>query len=145
MEKFSERLSALMESLEVSGYLLAREIGSSDMSISKYRAGKAMPSFEFFEKLVTRYPAVNLNWLIGKDGEMFIDPSMRPKPPKAMVHPPDLLQSKNEMIALQAKNLKMLETRVKELTRELKTYRKAGELIKAVRGRKSKAAGTGGK
>ena len=145
MEKFSERLSALMESLEVSGYLLAREIGSSDMSISKYRAGKAMPSFEFFEKLVTRYPAVNLNWLIGKDGEMFIDPNMRPKPPKAMVHPPDLLQSKNEMIALQARNLKMLETRVKELTRELKTYRKAGELIKAVRGRKSKAAGTGGK
>jgi hypothetical protein len=29
--------------------------------------------------------------------------------------------------------------------KELKTYRKAGELIKAVRGRKSKAAGTGGK
>ena len=65
MKKFSARLISLMETLEVSGYQLAREIGSSDMSISKYQADKALPCFEFFENLVTRYPSVNLNWLIG--------------------------------------------------------------------------------
>ena len=145
MEKFSDRLIAFMETMEVSGYQLARQIGSSDMSISKYRAGKAQPGFEFFEKLVTRYPAINLNWLIGRQGDMFLDPSIKPKKPKAKELPPDLLESKNEMIALQAKSLEMMESRVKELTEELKTYRKAGELLKAIRAKKAKAPKTGGK
>jgi len=98
------------------------------MSICKYRAGKAMPSFEFFEKLVTRYPAVNLNWLIGKDGEMFIDPSIRPKSHRT--HPPDLLEAKNEIINLQNKNIKMMEEKLKELSEELREYRAAGRLLK---------------
>ena len=123
MKKFPNRLTSLMESLEVSGYQLAREIGVSDMSISKYRSGKTFPSFEFFEKLVTRYPAVNLNWLIAKQGEMFLDPRMKPKAPKVKVHARDLLESKDDLIALQTKSLEMMEARLKELSIELKSHR----------------------
>lgn len=112
-----------MESLEVSGYQLAREIGTSDMSISKYRTGKARPGFEFFEKLVTRYPAINLNWLIGRQGDMFLDPRIKPKPAKIKVQPRDLLESKNELIALQSKSLEMMEKRIMELAVELESHR----------------------
>ena len=123
MEKFSDRLIAFMETMEVSGYQLARQIGSSDMSISKYRAGKAQPGFEFFEKPVNRYPAINLNWLIGRQGEMFLDPSIKPKPAKIKVQPRDLLESKNELIALQSKSLEMMEERIRELAVELESHR----------------------
>ena len=86
MKKFSARLISLMETLEVSGYQLAREIGSSDMSISKYKADKALPCFEFFENLVTRYPSVNLNWLIGNHGEIFLTPEAHTKTPIPDAH-----------------------------------------------------------
>ena len=112
-----------MESLEVSGYQLARGIGTSDISISKYRAGNAQPGFEFIEKLVTRYPAINLNWLIGRQGEMFLDPRIKPKPAKIKVQPRDLLESKNELIALQAKSLEMMEERIRELAVEAESHR----------------------
>ena len=115
------------------------------MSISKYKADKALPCFEFFENLVTRYPAVNLNWLIGNQGEMFLDPNMKPKPAKRKASPPDLLESKNEMIALQAKSLEMMETRVKELTHELRNFRKAGDLMQEMKERKSRTPKAGTK
>jgi hypothetical protein len=125
MKKFSARLIFLMETLEVSGYQLAREIGTSDMSISKYKADKALPCFEFFENLVTRYPSVNLNWLIGNHGEMFLTPEAHTKTPIPDAHTSQLLDSKNDLIALQARSLEMMEARLKELSEELKTHTKS--------------------
>ena len=138
MNNFSTRLTALMESLEVSGYMLAKEIEVSDMSISKYRTGKSLPAYEFFEKLSARYPEVNLNWLIGEKGEMFLDPNMKVKPVKVKEPPKDLIEAKNELISLQTKNIELLETRMKELRDELKTYKKAEEILQAVKKKKSK-------
>ncbi len=142
MNNFPTRLTALMESLEVSGYMLAKEIEVSDMSISKYRAGKSLPAFEFFEKLSARYPEVNLNWLIGERGEMFLDPNMKAKPVKVKEPPKDLLEAKNDLISLQTKNIEILETRMKELRAELKTYKKAEEILQAVKKKKSKTLKT---
>jgi transcriptional regulator with XRE-family HTH domain len=138
MKKFSTRLIALMESLEVSGYMLAKEIEVSDMSISKYRTGKSLPACEFFEKLSARYPEVNLNWLIGERGEMFLDPNMKVKPAKVKEPPKDLIEAKNELISLQTKNIDFLETRMEELRDELRTYKKAEEILQAVKKKKSK-------
>ena len=139
MKKFSARLISLMETLEVSGYQLAREIGSSDMSISKYKADKALPCFEFFENLVTRYPSVNLNWLIGNHGEMFLTPEAHTKTPIPDAHTAQLLDSKNDLIALQAKSLEMMEARLKELSEEVKTHTKSKKPAKQAKtaGRKS--------
>jgi transcriptional regulator with XRE-family HTH domain len=138
MKKFSDRLKSLMESLEVSGYMIAKEIGVSDMSISKFRSEKGLPSFDFFEKLKARYPEVNLNWLIGNTGEMFLDPNIKIKPSKPKIHPPDLLDAKNEIISLQGKQIEMMEEKIQELNKELRTYRKAGELLKVVNEKKEK-------
>ena len=138
MNNFSTRLTALMESLEVSGYMLAKEIGASDMSISKYRTGKSLPAFPFFEKLSSRYPEINLNWLIGERGEMFLDPNMKVKPVKVKEPPKDLIEAKNDLISLQTKNIELLETRMKELRDDLRTYKKAEEILQAVKKKKSK-------
>ena len=124
------RLTALMESLEVSGYMLAKEIGAIDMSISKYRTGKSLPAFPFFEKLSSRYPEINLNWLTGERGEMFLDPNMKVKPVKVKEPPKDLIEAKNDLISLQTKNIELLETSMKELRNELKTYKKGSLLIR---------------
>jgi hypothetical protein len=138
MKKFSTRLTALMESLEVSGYMLAKEIGASDMSISKYRTGKSFPAFQFFEKLSSRYPEINLNWLIGESGEMFLDPNMKVKPLKVKEPPKDLIEAKNDLISLQTKNIELLETRMKELRDELRTYKKAEKILPAVKKKRAK-------
>lgn len=53
------------------------------MSISKYRTGKILPCFEFFDKLVGRETAVKLNWQIGNQEKMFLDPAMKAKSPKS--------------------------------------------------------------
>jgi transcriptional regulator with XRE-family HTH domain len=118
--------------------MLAKEIEVSDMSISKYRTGKSLPAYEFFEKLSARYPEVNLNWLIGERGEMFLDPNMKVKPAKVKEPPKDLIEAKNELISLQTKNIDFLETRMEELRDELRTYKKAEEILQAVKKKKSK-------
>ena len=50
-----------------------------------------------------------------------------------------LLDSKNDLIALQAKSLEMMEARLKELSEELKTYTKSKKPLKQAKtaGRKS--------
>ena len=86
---------------------------------------------------MTRYPSVNLNWLIGKQGEMFLDPRMKPKAPKVKVHARDLLESKDDLIALQTKSLEMMEARLKELSMELKSHRNENSSGKQVNAQKN--------
>jgi hypothetical protein len=74
--------------------------------------------------------------------ETSADPSIRPNSHRT--HPPDLLEAKNEIIALQNKNIKMMEEKLKELSEELREYRAAGRLLKesgTKRSRESKNRG----
>lgn len=42
----------------------ARELGISDKNINNYVANKFDPKADFFQKLISRYPDVDINWLI---------------------------------------------------------------------------------
>jgi hypothetical protein len=63
---------------------------------------------------------------------------MKVKPAKVKEPPKDLIEAKNELISLQTKNIDFLETRMEELRDELRTYKKAEEILQAVKKKKSK-------
>jgi transcriptional regulator with XRE-family HTH domain len=127
MSNFSSRLEAVLEHLGITAYKMAKDLGVKAASIGNFRAGKTNPSFDFVEKLLTRYPMINANWLIVNKGEMFNDPKIKTsdKPQRS-----ELMASQKEIMALQAENIRMKDQKIKDLLAELKEYQKAGEYIK---------------
>ena len=123
-------LSKQFEVHPVTAYMLGKDIDFSDAAIGNMLAGKTMPSFDFLSKLLDLFPLINANWLIGERGEMFLDPNMKVKPVKVKEPPKDLIEAKNDLISLQTKNIELLETSMKELRNELKTYKKGSLLIR---------------
>jgi uncharacterized coiled-coil protein SlyX len=55
---------------------------------------------------------------------MFVDPSIRPRSHR--VYSQDLVDAKNEVIALQGKNIALMEEKIRKLTEELGACREAG-------------------
>lgn len=51
---FSQRLTELMNNQDVSAYRMAKDIGTSDMNVSRWKSGKAMPNLEMIAKLAER-------------------------------------------------------------------------------------------
>jgi hypothetical protein len=70
MANFVERFNQFIDYTGLTPYKLAKEIGTSDVIISKIKAGKNKPSFDFLEKIVFKYSIVNINWLITGEGDM---------------------------------------------------------------------------
>jgi transcriptional regulator with XRE-family HTH domain len=124
---FSSRLEAVLEHLGITAYKMAKDLGVTAAAIGNFRAGKTNTSFDFVEKLLNCYPMINANWLMVNKGEMFTDPKMKAngKPQRS-----ELMAAQKEIIALQAKNIRMKEQKIKELMDEMKEYQKAGEYIK---------------
>ena len=71
------------------------------------------------------YPTLNGNWLLMGRGDMFVDPSIRPRSHR--VYSQDLVDAKNEVIALQGKNISLMEEKIRQLTEELRVCREAGK------------------
>jgi transcriptional regulator with XRE-family HTH domain len=121
---------------------MAKDLGVTAAAIGNFRAGKTNPSFDFVEKLLTRYPMINANWLLVNKGDMFNDPKIKiiDKPQRS-----ELLASQKEIIALQAENIRMKDQKIKELLDELKEFQKAGEYIKAAAKKRERAKKSSGK
>jgi hypothetical protein len=49
-------------------------------------AGKSNPNFDFVIRLMGLFPMLNGNWLVMGIGDMFVDPTFRPKS-KNRIHP----------------------------------------------------------
>ena len=140
MGEFRERLEKIMDHYGVTRYRMAIEIGSTGANLGHLASGKFNPSFEFLQKVLARYPEINANWMINGEGAMFNDPEIQPQSHK--VPDPDVLESKNAVIAAQTKTIEMLEQKVRELSKSLREYELASGMVKraAVRkDRKSKA------
>jgi hypothetical protein len=84
---------------------------------------------------------LNANWFLVNKGDMFTDTKIKitDKPQRS-----ELLASQKEIIALQAKNIRMKDQKIKELPDEQREYQKAGEYIKAA-GRKRASVKKSGK
>ena len=75
-----------------------------------------------------RDPELNANWLLVGVGSLFMDPKMKPK--SNTVFPPDLIESKNAVIAALNDNIRLKDEQIHELKKELREYRAASKLIK---------------
>lgn len=65
-KQFSDRLELLIKSLNLNANSFAEAIKMPATSIYNYTGARgSKPSFEFFEKLIDKFPQVNLNALIG--------------------------------------------------------------------------------
>ncbi len=73
------RLKQLREALGLNKNQLAVKLGIDNGNLSRYESGKVKPNSEFYERLVDKFGAVNLSWLISGEGEMFIQKASAPE------------------------------------------------------------------
>ena len=135
MESFASRLRKVLDHHEITAYKLGKDIGYSNAAIGNMLAGKSNPNFDFVVRLMELFPMLNGNWLVMGRGDMFVDPTIRPKGHKS--HPPDLLESKNEIIRLLNENMRLKDEKIRQLTEELREMKAAAKLLKGGKERKS--------
>lgn len=119
----------VLEHYGLSAYRLAKEIDFSNAATLNLLSGKTNPSYEFLTRLMELYPDVNSNWLLLGRETMFMDPNIRPK--SVSHYSPDLIESKNAVIAALNDNIRMKDEKIEFLTSELREYKAAASLLGA--------------
>jgi hypothetical protein len=137
MGEFKDRLEKILDHYGITSYRMALDIGTKGANLSNLISGKFNPSFDFLQKVLAKYPEINANWMITGEGPMFNDPSIQQRSHK--VPDPDILESKNALIAAQHKTIEVLENKVKDLTHSLREYEIAVGYVKKATVRKSRA------
>lgn len=66
-----ERLLLLLESEHLSSSKFADLIGVQRSSVSHILSGRNKPSFDFMQKTLKAFPALNADWLILEEGDMY--------------------------------------------------------------------------
>lgn len=66
-----DRLLKFLTNEEISATKFADEIGVQRSSISHILSGRNKPSYDFIQKILTRYPILNSDWLILGKGKMY--------------------------------------------------------------------------
>jgi transcriptional regulator with XRE-family HTH domain len=66
----TERILSIIKYLNLSPSDFAEEIGVQRSSISHLISGRNKPSLEFIQKILTRYPEINTEWILNGTGEM---------------------------------------------------------------------------
>ena len=66
----TERIFAILKYLQLSPSQFAEEIGVQRSSISHLISGRNKPSLEFIQKVLGRFPEINMQWLLNGEGEM---------------------------------------------------------------------------
>ena len=74
MEKIADRLIKFINYLGINNSTFADEIDVQRSGISHILSGRNKPSLEFLQKLFTKYPTLNSQWLIMGLGNMIIEP-----------------------------------------------------------------------
>lgn len=64
MNSFSDRLQKMIDDLGLNVTQFSNQIGVQRSGISHLLSGRNKPGFEFFERLIFRYPEVDVYWLI---------------------------------------------------------------------------------
>lgn len=119
MTEFRERLQQVLNHYGFSAYRMAKETGTSSANLSNLLSGRFKPSFEFLVKMLNTLPEINGNWLITGQGHMFTDPDIQRL--DLSTHDPRILESKNAIIELQSKTIRLLEEQVRDLGTQAKT------------------------
>lgn len=74
MENFSVRFKNLISKVASNPNEFAQSLGYAKASvIYNILNDKSFPSFETIEKIKTKYPRIDTNWLVTGNGQMFLD------------------------------------------------------------------------
>ena len=76
-----ERILNLIKSLNLSPSQFADEIGVQKSGISHLISGRNKPSLEFVQKILSKYPDINPEWLLSGKGSMTTDGNIQPVTP----------------------------------------------------------------
>jgi transcriptional regulator with XRE-family HTH domain len=66
----TDRILSIIKYLQLSPSDFAEEIGVQRSSISHLISGRNKPSLEFIQKILSRFPEVNADWILTGNGEM---------------------------------------------------------------------------
>ena len=67
----NERLLRFLEAENITQSQFADSIGVARASVSHIVSGRNKPGFDFIERTSSRYPALNIEWLITGKGRMY--------------------------------------------------------------------------
>ncbi len=67
----SERLLKFMNQEKITAARLAEVIDVQPSAISHIISGRNKPGFDFIQKIVTKFPRLNIEWLITGNGNMY--------------------------------------------------------------------------
>lgn len=66
-----DRINLLLKNKNISARQFAEEIGIQPSGMSHILSGRNNPSLDFVMKVMTRWPEININWLLFGKGEMY--------------------------------------------------------------------------
>jgi transcriptional regulator with XRE-family HTH domain len=84
----TDRLTQFLAAEQLSPARFADVIGVNRAGISHILAGRNKPGYDFLEKFIKHFPAVNIEWFITGRGKMYkemITPPLFPSPPESPV------------------------------------------------------------
>jgi transcriptional regulator with XRE-family HTH domain len=124
-----ERIIQFLEHQGISPARFADEIGVQRSSISHIVSGRNNPSFEFIQKILTKYKSLNAEWLMRGVGSMFNNETIKtnienenPKPIQHSIIGNNLFTNVND------NNDKEIEP-LKSLVNKLKTNKSIEKVI----------------
>lgn len=105
--RFIEVIDMLKNDGQVTDYVqLAATLGTNKASISDIKSGRKKISIELLRRLKISYPAINLDWIIMGEGEMFIPTQhVEVKQAEAPDYLINMVKEKDQTIREQAEEL----------------------------------------
>jgi transcriptional regulator with XRE-family HTH domain len=98
----NDRLVAFLRAEELSSARFADIMQIQPSGVSHLLSGRNKPGYDFFEKFLQRFPAINIEWLISGRGKMYkeqTNPTALPQPdskPVFKVEEPSLFAHQEE-------------------------------------------------
>lgn len=72
----NKRILLILKSKDISASKFADEIGVQRSSISHILSGRNNPSLDFIQKVLTRFPDINSDWILTGKGSMYSQPDL---------------------------------------------------------------------
>lgn len=90
----NERIEQLLEEIKMSPSLFADTIGVQRATISHILSGRNNPSLDFVQKVLSRFPELNPDWILSGKGDMWRKPLV-PRVEKVIDDKDMILRSEN--------------------------------------------------
>jgi len=124
----SERIVQFLDYLKVNRYKFSQQTGVSESVLLNLFKAKNKPSVEILEKILNKYPALNVNWLLTGTGKMLLyEDDEIPKPACEMCRQKDeTIEVLKMLITTQNKTVDLQHSRIEDLETQLGQKKKAG-------------------